>query len=137
MLFKQPTPSYVDAEAPEKVQKLALKFLKGHRHVPYEEALKQHRLFSLTHQRIRGDPIAMFKIAHGVHLHTFIPQRATWPGLQVPPTERLFATSPIRLHNSGCPILEQTVEIVNTSSVKSFKTLLDNHWQSMFPKVPI
>ncbi len=77
----------------------------------------------------------MFKIPHGVH--TFNPQRATWPGLQVLPTEMLFATSPIRIHNSGCPILEQTVEIVNTSPVKSFKTLLDAHWQSMFPKVPI
>ncbi len=28
-------------------------------------------------------------------------------------------------------------EIVNASSVKSFKTLLDAHWQSLFPEVSI
>ncbi len=48
------------------MQKLALKFVKGLRHVPYEAALKQLRLFSLTHGRIRGDLIAMFKITHGL-----------------------------------------------------------------------
>ncbi len=53
-----------DAEALEKVQKLALKFVKGFRHVPYEAAPKQLCLFSLTHRRIRGDLIAMFKFTH-------------------------------------------------------------------------
>ncbi len=48
----------------EKVQKLALKFVKGLRHVPYEAALKQLRPFSLTHQRIREDLITMFNITH-------------------------------------------------------------------------
>ncbi len=37
-----------DADALEKVQKLALKFVKGLRHIPYEAALKQLCLFSLT-----------------------------------------------------------------------------------------
>ncbi len=55
-----------DAEALEKVQKLALKFVKGLRHAPYEAALIQLRLFSLTHRRIRGDLLAMFKITHGL-----------------------------------------------------------------------
>ncbi len=55
-----------DAEALGKVQKLALTFAKGLRHNPYEAALKQFRLFSLTHRRIRGDLIAMFKITHGL-----------------------------------------------------------------------
>ncbi len=58
-------------EALIKVQKLALKFVKGLRHVPYEAALKQLRLFSLTHRRIRGDLIAMFKITHGPPVLTF------------------------------------------------------------------
>ncbi len=48
----------LDAEALEEVQKLALKFVKGLRHVPYEAAFKQLLLFSLTHRRIRGDLIA-------------------------------------------------------------------------------
>ncbi len=55
-----------DAETLEKMQKLDLKFVEGLRHVPYEAALKQLRLFSLTHRRIRGDLIAMFKITHGL-----------------------------------------------------------------------
>ncbi len=52
------------AEALEKVQKLAMKFVKGLRHVPYESALKQLRLFSLTHRRIRGALTVMLKITH-------------------------------------------------------------------------
>ncbi len=55
-----------DAHALGNVQKLVLKFVKGLRHVPYDAALKQLRLFSLTHRRIRGDLIAMFKITHGL-----------------------------------------------------------------------
>ncbi len=43
-----------DAEALEKRQKLALKFVKGLWHVPYKEALQQLRVFSLTHRRICG-----------------------------------------------------------------------------------
>ncbi len=38
--------------------------MKGLRHVSYEAALKQLRLFSLTNRRIRGDLIAMFKFTH-------------------------------------------------------------------------
>ncbi len=47
-------------------------------------------------------------IPHGVRLRTSNPHRATRPHLQVPPTAMLYAPSPIRLHASGCPILEQT-----------------------------
>ncbi len=47
-------------------------------------------------------------IPHGVHLRTSNPQTATRPRLQVPPTAMLYAPSPIRLHDLGCPILEQT-----------------------------
>ncbi len=65
MLLKHPILSR-DAEALEKVQKLTLKFVKGLRRVAYEAALQQLRLFSLEHQRIRGDLISMFKITHGL-----------------------------------------------------------------------
>ncbi len=71
-------------------------------------------------------------IPHDVHLRKSNQLRATRPRLQVPPTEVLYTPSPIC--HSGCPILE---EIVNTSSVKSFKTLMDAHWQPLFPEVPI
>ncbi len=46
-------------------------------------------------------------IPHGVHLRLSNLPRATRPHIQVPPTAKLYAPSPIRLHHSGCPILEQ------------------------------
>ncbi len=49
-----------DCQALESVQKLAVKFVKGLRHVPYETALQRLQLFSLTRRRIRGDLICMY-----------------------------------------------------------------------------
>ncbi len=43
-----------------------MKFVKWLRHVPYEAALKQLRLFPLTPRRILGDLKAIFKIIHGL-----------------------------------------------------------------------
>ncbi len=54
-----------DAEVLDKAQKLALKFMKGLRHVPYEAALQQLGLPSLPHRRIRV-AIFMFEITHGI-----------------------------------------------------------------------
>ncbi len=47
-------------------------------------------------------------IPHGNHLRLSKPPRATRPRIQVPLTAMLYAPSPIRLHHSGSPILEQT-----------------------------
>ncbi len=55
-----------DCQALESVQKLAVKFVKGLRHVPYETALQRLQLFSLIRRRIRGDLICMYKIMHGL-----------------------------------------------------------------------
>ncbi len=127
MLFKHPILSH-DAETLEKVQKLALKFVKGLQHVPYEEALQQLRLFSLTHRRIRGDLISMFKITHGLlefplesnvthptckgqrgHAYKFYQQRCF--------THRRHQTFSIRV----VPFRNKLpAEIVNASSAKSF-----------------
>ncbi len=65
MLFKDPIPSR-DAEALEKMQKLILKFLKGIWHVPCAAALQRLRLFCLSHRRVHGDLISMFKITPGL-----------------------------------------------------------------------
>ncbi len=46
-------------------------------------------------------------IRHGVHLRLSNPPRATRPRIQVPQIAMLYTPSPIRLHHSGCPILEQ------------------------------
>ncbi len=133
------------AKALLKVQKLALKFVKGLRHVPYEAALIQLRLFSLTHRRLRGDLIAMFKITHGL---LEFPMASTF----VYPTRKGLRGHAFKSHQQRCctrhrqfafiiravPFWNKLpAEIVNASSVKSFKALLDARWQSLFPEVPI
>ncbi len=127
------------------MQKLALKFVKGLRHVPYEAALIQLRLISLTHRRIRGDLIAMFKITHGL---LEFPMETTFV---YPPHQGLRGHA-FKFHQQRCctrrrqfaftiwavPIWNKfPAEVVNASSVKSFKALLDARWQSLFPEVPI
>ncbi len=128
------------------MQKLALKFVKGFRHVPYEAALKQLRLFSLIHRRIRGDLIAMFKITHGLLEFPMAPTFAH-------PTRKRIRGHAYKFHQQRCctrrrqfAFTIRTVpfwnklpaEIVNAASVKTrFKTLLGAHSQSLFPEVPI
>ncbi len=54
-----------DRQALKSVQKLAVMFVKGLRHVPYETSLRL-QLFCLVHRRIHGDLICMYKIMHGL-----------------------------------------------------------------------
>ncbi len=127
-----------DADALEKVQKLALTFVKGLQYVPYEVTLKQLRLFSLTHRRIGGDLIAMFKITHGL---LEFPMASTFPH----PTHKGLRGHAYKFHQQRCctrrrqfafairavPFWNKLpTDIVNASSVKSVKTLLNAHWWS-------
>ncbi len=49
----------------ERVQRLATRLVRGPRHVPYEERLRQLNLFSLERRRIRADLFLVFKIFKG------------------------------------------------------------------------
>ncbi len=83
----------------------------------------------LTHRRISGDLIAMFKITHGL---LKFPMASTFVYL----TRQGLRSRVVTIR--AVPFLNKLpVEIVNTSSVKSFKALLDARWQSLFPEVPI
>ncbi len=84
-----------DAISLEKVQKLALKFVKGRCHVPCVAALIQLRLFSLTHRRIRGDLITMFKITHGL---LEFPMESTF----VYPTRQGLRGHAFKFHQQRC-----------------------------------
>ncbi len=101
-----------------------------------EAAREQLRLFSLTHRRIRGDLISMFNINHG---SLEFPIESTFTH----PTRKVLRGHDYEFHKQRCCTRRRQyafsiqAEVVNTTVVKSFKTLLDAHWQSLFPEVPI
>ncbi len=122
--------------------KIALKFVEGLLHVPYEAALKLLRLFSLTHRWIHGGLKAMFKITHGL---LEIPLASTFAH----PTRKWLRSHAYKFHQQWCctrrrqfeftiravPFWNKLpVEIVNASSAKYFKTRLDAHWR--YPSNP-
>ncbi len=49
-----------------RIQRLETRLMRGPRHVPYEERLRQRNLFSLERRRLRTDLILAFKIFKGV-----------------------------------------------------------------------
>ncbi len=126
------------------MQKLALTFVKRLRHAPYEAALKQLRPFFLTHRRIRGDLIAMFKIIHSL---LEFPMAST----VAHPTRKWLRGHAYQFHQQRCctrrrqfaftiwaaPFWNKLpAEIVNAPSVKSFKTLWMPTGSPCSPKYP-
>ncbi len=112
--------------------------LKGLLHVPYEADLQQLRLFSLTRRQIHGNLISMFKISHG---RLEFPIESTF----TQPTRKGLRGRVYKFHQQRCrrqfaftiltvPFWNKLpFAMDNASSVKSFKALLDAHWQSLFP----
>ncbi len=83
----------------------------------------------------------MFKIIHGL---LEFPMEFTF----TPPTRKGLRDHDYTFHQQGCRIRRRqfaftirTVPVWNKLpaeiSVKSFKTVMDAHWQSLFPEVPI
>ncbi len=125
----------------EMVQRLATRLVRGLRHVPYEERLRELNLFSLE----RADLILAFNIFKGevglnpseFFLH---PPRAGLRGH----TYRLLQ-GPSRLRRRSGAFSVRIVKFWNrlpahlvlSPSVFIFKKQLDRHWFEVFPAAPV
>ncbi len=121
----------------ESVQKLAAKFVKGLRHVPYET--------SLIRRRIRGDLISLYEIMHGI---LDFPCDAVFSA----PTRIGPRGHTLKIHQQRCKTRRRQhalsvlvvpywnklpEEIATATSVEAFQFRLDARWQSLFPEVPL
>jgi len=123
----------------EKVQKRATRMVPSLRHLPYEDRLRALNLPSLHYRRKRGDMILVYQIFHGlidVNPLTFFPPAST-------DITRGHNFKIFKSHTSCCTrsryfsnrVINDwnslPLSIVNTSSLISFKSLLDEHWKHL------
>ncbi len=125
----------------ERVQRIATRLVRGLRHVPYEDMLRQLNLFSVERRRLRADLMLAFKIFKGeVDLNPsefcLRPPRVgvlghTYRLLQGPSRLRrrsgAFSVRVVKYWN------RLPVHLVLAPSVSIFKNQLDRHWFEIFP----
>ena len=108
-------------------------------HLPYHERLKELRLPSLAHRRLRGDAIQTFKIVKGLddcEFGKFFTYAASTRGhnlkLEKPRCKTTFCQNQfsrrvVNLWNS----LPQ--HVVDSKNVNEFKVRIDKYWQGDKP----
>ena len=123
-------------EAIERVQKRATKILPGLRNLSYEDRLKKLELPTLAYRRSRGDMIEAFKMLNGHYDQDAIPKLQLSSNTNTRGNDKkLFMLSSkknIRKYSFCVRIIEywNTLpnDIINASSVNSFKNKLDKFW---------
>ncbi len=125
----------------ERVQRLAARQVRGPRHVPYEERLRQFNLFSLERRRLRAELILTSNIFKGeVDLNPpdyFLrPPRA---GLLGHTCQLLQEPSHFRCLSWSCR--EKLEQITGNSSLVTLSVYLqkqlDRQWSEIFPSAPV
>ncbi len=129
----------------ERVQRLATRIVRGLRHVPYEERLRQFNLFSLERRHLRADLILAFKIFKGevdLNPSEFFP-RPPRAGLRGHTYRLLQGPSRLRRRSGAFSVRvvkywnRLPAHLVLAPSVRIFKKQLDRHWFEIFPAAPV
>ena len=124
----------------EKVQRRATRMVKGLKKLPYETRLKKLGIYSLERRRLRGDLIETFKILTGkehVNCSKFFELADVTSGLRGH-SLKLFkprCRTTVRQNFFSLRIVNEwnklPQDVVDASSINTFKNRLDRHWQDM------
>ena len=128
-----------DIKILEKVQKRAIKLVRGHNNLPYEQRLRSLDMYSLFCQCQHGELIEVFKILNGYYnidrcYIFFTPSVTSTRGHRM----KLFK-SYNRLNTRANFFTQRVInnwnslpnEVVSANSIGSFKSKLDDYWKQI------
>ena len=132
-----------DKMAIERGQRRATKLVPRIKHYTYEERLRELHLPSLLHRRRRGDMIFAYKLVTGrlnINKDDFFRISHLTTRGHKQKTYKEHATKLPRINTFSNRIVKDwndlTSQIVESSSINSFKNNLDNHWKNEIYATP-
>ena len=128
-----------DIESVERLQMRATRLVPSLKKLPYIDRLRELRLPTLAHRRVRGDAIQTFKIVKGLddcYFDRFFRYAASTRGHNLRLEKSRFKTTFCQNQFSRRVIdvwNSLTQHVVDAKDVQGFKIRLDNHWQGDTP----